>query len=471
MYRGRLYPRISECMANNGGQKPNFIALDWVSQSKEALELVQYLMFGIMFGSKLGTGQPCTEDSHCATSSCNVVIGFCQCQECPADSVDECLGCGLGQICSIGGQTLNICERGGEIETVQSNPPSSVLTNGTESPSLSPISEANSGTSSPTQNPIADQTSSFYCGKDYWEATSGCNNAVKCPGGNDDCPDGETCFAGVDCTLPPTTKPSVSPSYSPSLSPKPTTSPVSITEIFGPSTPSGQNANTDYCGLSRADAQSNCQTALPCPGAGADGNNKCAILLGDEYFCWSNIMCGSNGADQAPSPTAVGENPFNPNSTPAPAGSSWLSNLGITKSPSVSPTAKPTKSPFDIENKYYCGDNYTTAKDNCYTTATPCPGGKDDCSGGENCFSGITCTAPLTAVPTSSPTPKSGMAVYPPSESASNPSPIADIWDPGRTAAPFDSDLYEGRSNSASTISLWIAHTLLVVIGMQQACL
>jgi hypothetical protein len=40
-------------MSNNGGFKPNFIALDWVSQSREALEIRDFLNFG----GRIGTGQ------------------------------------------------------------------------------------------------------------------------------------------------------------------------------------------------------------------------------------------------------------------------------------------------------------------------------------------------------------------------------------------------------------------------------
>jgi len=36
---GILYHRVQECISNNGGYKPNFIALDWVSQSQEAQDL------------------------------------------------------------------------------------------------------------------------------------------------------------------------------------------------------------------------------------------------------------------------------------------------------------------------------------------------------------------------------------------------------------------------------------------------
>jgi len=105
--RGSLYPRIQQCMLNNGGFKPNFIALDWVTQSTEAKEILDYLNFG----GKLGTGQTCTEDSHCATSSCSPALGVCQCQQCPSDRVNVCLGCVSGQYCAPpGGEGMNTCK-------------------------------------------------------------------------------------------------------------------------------------------------------------------------------------------------------------------------------------------------------------------------------------------------------------------------------------------------------------------------
>ena len=40
---GILYRRIQECMANNGGYKPNFISLDWIDQSEDAREIRDYI--------------------------------------------------------------------------------------------------------------------------------------------------------------------------------------------------------------------------------------------------------------------------------------------------------------------------------------------------------------------------------------------------------------------------------------------
>ena len=63
---GRLYARVLQCMSNNGGFKPNFIALDWVSQSREALEIRDFLNFG----GRIGTGQAC----ECVTATRGALI-------------------------------------------------------------------------------------------------------------------------------------------------------------------------------------------------------------------------------------------------------------------------------------------------------------------------------------------------------------------------------------------------------------
>ncbi len=105
-----MFPRIEKCMSNNGGKKPNFLAIDWVGMSPDALEIKDYLNFG----GTLGTGQKCLNDSHCATSSCNVELGICQCQECFGALIGDdatCPGCNNEQYCLFsGGGELNECK-------------------------------------------------------------------------------------------------------------------------------------------------------------------------------------------------------------------------------------------------------------------------------------------------------------------------------------------------------------------------
>ncbi|KAL7542509.1 hypothetical protein ACHAXR_011841 [Thalassiosira sp. AJA248-18] len=459
---GNLFPRIEQCMESNGGFKPNFIALDWVAQGKEAKEIRDYLNFG----GRLGTGQTCVDDSHCATSSCNVMMGECQCQQCPADSVDVCPGCDSGQYCSsLAGEGMNVCQNIGGSTQSSSPSPSSSVGGGSGSPNQSPA--AGSPTQSPTENKLTD---TFYCGDDYFSSVSLCNEAVKCPGGNDDCPDGQTCFAGVDCTLPPTVSPSAMPSYSPSSSPstsKPTASPIAISDIFPPA--STQNRN--FCGTNSFDTRANCQDALPCN----DNPNKCAILLGPDYTCFSDIVCATR-----PTNVVGGGNPPNFKPTLAPS-DTWSSNIGLTNAPSDSQTSSSTTGPTGAPsllrptflNKFYCGKNYTHAEDTC-TVGTPCPTGSPAvCGDGGTCYGGITCTAPPTPLPTSPPTPlpTNFPENYPPSASGTNPSPVGPSWGQSQTSAPFDSQLYENKSRASMSanneyMSGKIVSSIMIAVGL-----
>ena len=142
---GSLFPRIQQCMASNGSIKPNFISLDWVVQVAEALEVAQYLNFG----GSIGSGQQCLDDSHCATSSCNKVLGVCQCKECDSNLVgsETCLGCEAGQLCAPVDSGLNECFS--SAETVSDAP--------TSMPSAMPVEETSSPT---TSNPTASPSDS-----------------------------------------------------------------------------------------------------------------------------------------------------------------------------------------------------------------------------------------------------------------------------------------------------------------------
>lgn len=438
---GNLYPRVQQCMSNNGGFKPNFIALDWVTQSKEAKEIREYLNFG----GRLGTGQTCTENSHCATSSCNVVLGVCQCQQCPSDRVDVCLGCESGQYCSSpGGEEMNTCRD----KESQSNSPSKPTVNptkdGTHVPSQSPTD-----TNVPSQSPTEGVTdvSNQYCGE-TWDATlSSCNEAVKCPGGNDDCPGEQVCYASVDCTPPPTLSPSDKPSYFPS-----SILDAALSQI-GSGAASSTTTNTHFCGTDFFETQDNCQEAIPCPEL--DGNKLCAYL-GSDYTCFSNIVCDSANlitTGWVKSPTTK--------PTPPPVDSSWLGNLGMTKAPANpkisppptrapsdaptrTPTLRPTKAPFDFSNKFYCGANYTDAEDNCYKRS-PCPTGSPTICNGGTCYGGITCTAPPSISPSSSPT--SGPTKYPSKASLFNGSPGGQSQGSQSQGSQFDGNQLQGSQS------------------------
>ncbi|KAL9183449.1 LOW QUALITY PROTEIN: hypothetical protein ACHAXT_004305 [Thalassiosira profunda] len=408
---GNIYTRVQQCKESNGGFKPNFVALDW---SAEAQQIRDFLNFG----GRLGTGQTCTDDSHCATSSCNVQLGLCQCEECPADSVDVCLGCGSGEYCAAGDdQVLNTCQSSEGTAPQQLEPP-------TVKPSLA-LSHAPS--ESPSEEKIDLSDANFYfCGTDYFATTASCNDAVKCPGGNDDCPDGETCFAGIDCTPPPTLSPSDKPSSIPSVAPT--------------------GKNTAFCGTSFDQAAANCQSALPCPGP--NGDSLCAIF-GDGYSCFPNIDCA-----EAPPTTKPTPPPFNWTPPSGPTTSLPTARPTSAPPPTGSPSSRPTKAPFDFSNTFYCGANYTDAQTNCYRTNAPCPTGSPAaCESGQVCFGGVTCTAPPSSSPTDSPTLKPSKA---PSVAAT----------PQQTTSPFDMSAFQNPGNGAATLASMFVQSFVVAVGV-----
>ena len=383
---GVLYRRIEMCMRSNGGERPNFIALDWVVHGEEARDVARFLNFG----GGLGTGQSCESDEHCATFSCNTAAGLCQCQKC---SEEGCGGCENGQICLSNGESLNECR---SIQIKQQN------------------------------EQIEQQTGTYFCGESYLEAIESCNTNTQCPNGNDDCPESQVCFGPHDCTsssvslLASTPQPSTSdaenqdvpqlsiedllqPSPPSSQSSPPTLgvaspdfSPVtppplpSITSSTTPSivtTESPVKASTMYCGESYDNAKETCSEQTACP-----GGYECPTGT----VCFQGIKCFTRPPSRVPTvgPTA------HPTTEPT------ATLLTPSKSPTVKPTTKsPTDRPtFDFDNQFFCGFNYTDAQQTCYTTKA-CPDGDPSvCKEGQTCYSGIKCVAPPSDAPTLSPT-------------------------------------------------------------------
>eukprot|EP00804_Cyclotella_cryptica_P014100 CCRYP_005551-RA/>CCRYP_005551-RA protein AED:0.11 eAED:0.15 QI:0/0/0/1/1/1/2/0/681 len=257
---GDQWMGIKMCMENNGGVKPNFIALDWVVQNAEARSIANFMNFG----GAVGTRQLCSSDNHCATSSCNVELGLCQCRECIEGSEETCDGCESGQFCyaaSDGG--LNECR---SAESLQINMTRQDAVNVTQEGQQT-VNEEN-----------------FYCGETYSQAVGNCSTSALCPNGNSDCPADQVCFGPFECAAELTSQPAeeflslptVLQSAQPTLRTLNSSSPLS-TLTPSPSPSSSLNSSipatdppvtpvTMYCGESYETAKQTCSDETACPG-------------------------------------------------------------------------------------------------------------------------------------------------------------------------------------------------------------
>jgi hypothetical protein len=106
-----------------------------------------------------------------------------------------------------------------------------------------------------------DPTRTNYCGIDWSDAISNCDDDSHwCPDGTDEeCPDGKICFAGTDCKyegdLVPTGSPIIPPSASPTPEPLPTQSPVMY----------NAPENSHFCGTGWENVRTTCRIGSHCP--------------------------------------------------------------------------------------------------------------------------------------------------------------------------------------------------------------
>ncbi|KAL7490207.1 hypothetical protein ACHAW6_015975 [Cyclotella cf. meneghiniana] len=436
---GVLYPRIKMCMESNGGVKPNFIALDWVVQHTEARAVADFMNFG----GALGTRQLCSSDNHCATSSCNVELGLCQCKECSEGSDEICDGCESGQVCFAaldGG--LNECRNA---ERLQMNITRQDSVNVTQ------------------DEPQTEKDENFYCGEAYTLAVGNCSLGVVCPNGNSDCPADQVCFGPFECVTDITSQPSeeflslptVLQSAQPSLPTLNSSSPLS-TLTPSPSPSSSLNSTvsatdppvapvTMYCGETYETAKETCSGETSCP-----GGYECP----SGQICFGGIKCFTRPPTTAPTATPTTMPP-----TSAPTAEPTREPTASPVAPTSSPTHRPTRAPFDFSNEYYCGTNFTDAQSRCYTTM-PCPGGAPTvCADGETCYNAIRCIPPPSISPTLNPT------VVPPTTS-----PVGSFYAPSdavhvaghTTIAPFK---WEESSQGRILDAIYSLQNVLIVVG------
>mmetsp|Transcript_15713 Transcript_15713/g.33218 ORF Transcript_15713/g.33218 Transcript_15713/m.33218 type:complete len:769 (+) Transcript_15713:917-3223(+) len=359
---------------------------------------------------------------------------------------------------------------------------------GTDIPTTSPNVGPPMGLPSPepTSLPSGEVTPSFslglsndyFCGISWIDASTNCPK--RCPTGEDfECDDlnnaGENqygCFLFTGCTEAalPTTEPmdnttvptmSLAPSHAataefPTTSPSPT---LQMTTSLSPTTPptnfippdrpfpSGPTApttspapstNRNYCGASQEDAQNRCAVVIPCP----DGfDNVC--LYGQACYQISG-PCDATSYD--------GDSIFPPVS-PAP--------IGVTPSPSVSPTNSPTdRHSFDRNTTNFCGINYDDVVKNCYTNR-PCPtGANGECPGGQICFQEIAMIANCdTAQPTTSLSPTDFIVTDGPTSSPTTAPPTTEP-----TVSPTEDYIGDNFNGSVGCLqmSCFVLRSLLV---------
>ncbi|KAL3761003.1 hypothetical protein ACHAWU_004623 [Discostella pseudostelligera] len=242
-----------------------------------------------------------------------------------------------------------------------------------------------------------DPARSNYCGTDWNDAISNCDNIDHwCASGADsDCPEGKTCFAGTDCKYEADLFPTVTPtSLAPSLSP---------TMYFSPT-------NLRFCGVGWEDAGQYCRIASHCP-SGEDTECPEGQACFDSPSLGCNIVdfkqyLAANGTEifgsdhelltegsipghlTSSTPSAI---PMpTPSALPIPTSSDLPTTLpmtttselptpvvtlelsttkesssSITPELSVAETLVPTPSPFQTNSHVFCGKTWQDASDRC----------------------------------------------------------------------------------------------------------
>jgi len=195
-----------------------------------------------------------------------------------------------------------------------------------------------------------------FCGTTWGNANADCS--MWCPEGeNTDCPGGMQCFGSTECYYSDDLVPTATPVQPPTMGPS-TLPPVAYKDP----------ANVRYCGITWADAVSNCSVERHCPGGTEDECSKGQTCHGGIMQC--NMIDLVQNANKEQVPTFV-----------------------------------PTMAPItgdDPRNSFFCGTSWMLARDNC-SLETHCS--SDNCPDEEICYGGIGCNASeMTMSPTGKPT-------------------------------------------------------------------
>ncbi|KAL7552936.1 hypothetical protein ACHAWF_018660 [Thalassiosira exigua] len=243
-------------------------------------------------------------------------------------------------------------------------------------------------TPDPTRSPIvrdAPENTRFY-GSSWSDASGSCKEPGAmprwCPKGSDDeCDEGETCWADTTCnvvdfTFPPSLQPTDDPVTS-----SPTDRPIQYNDPI----------NTSFCGSSYLDAEASCSIETHCPsGQHSDcpGGSYCWTVSSSPTCNILHIIGPTLPPTRRPSQSPTTE--FKPSVSP-------------TFRPTSNPTGTPTATPLqesDERRSLYCRTTWSDASSKCDVGCPHMTG----CPPGEKCFGHTMCSKKPDVDPTLMPT-------------------------------------------------------------------
>eukprot|EP00578_Thalassiosira_sp_NH16_P004747 CAMPEP_0181133254 /NCGR_PEP_ID=MMETSP1071-20121207/31431_1 /TAXON_ID=35127 /ORGANISM="Thalassiosira sp., Strain NH16" /LENGTH=415 /DNA_ID=CAMNT_0023219643 /DNA_START=52 /DNA_END=1295 /DNA_ORIENTATION=- len=264
--------------------------------------------------------------------------------------------------------------------------------------------------------------SHYFCGATFLEAAASCSSRTWCrTGTNQECPNGQTCFVGVNvddpqCEINAIVKAEHNLQQAEAAASDAVPAPV-VPTAKPTNSPLGRSdpKNRMFCGTSWNDAGDNCMLERFCP----NGDEDCP----DGMECHDYTTCDAWGLTymptKAPTPAPTEDPTKQPiNTTPTQKPTTAKPSRDPTPNPTGVPTPKPTGVPSkrpthqplaygDFRREFWCGLSWFDAMDNC---AVKCPSGQDEeCPGSLDCKNEMGMGAyetgsPTTAKPSRSPT-------------------------------------------------------------------